>query len=140
MNDDQGGPFGAAVIDEAGHVLSISSNSVLGDKDPTAHAEMNAIREAALKKETHDLSGCILFTTAYPCAMCLGATIWSNIKTIYYGCRPEDADAIGFRDNFIYEFIEGGRQDESILKIRERNREDCLELFDEYKRKNKQLY
>ena len=105
MNKNLGGPFGAAVIDQDGNVIAIASNSVLGDHDPTAHAEINAIREAARIKGTHDLSGCIIFATGYPCPMCLSAIIWANIREVVYGCRPEDADAIGFRDDFIYHFI-----------------------------------
>ena len=140
MNKDLGGPFGAAVIDENGKLLSVTSNSVLNDHDPTAHAEMNAIREAAKKKGTHDLSHCTLITTAYPCPMCLGAIIWSNIQTVVYGCRPKDAEAIGFRDDFIYSFIKKDCQDPSVLQLSEDFRDECLSLFDEYKSKNKEIY
>ena len=101
MNQNIGGPFGALIIDKDGNILSISSNSVLKDHDPTAHAEINAIREATKKIGTHDLTGCTLYTTCYPCPMCLGAIIWSNIKKVYYGCTAKDADEIGFRDDFI---------------------------------------
>ncbi len=140
MNQDLGGPFGAAVIGPEGTVLSVASNSVLADADPSAHAEINAIRQAGKALGTHDMSGCTLYTTAYPCPMCLGATIWANIKHVIYGCRPEDADAIGFRDDFIYEFFKKDQKDESILVTKEAYREECLELFKEYKEKNKQLY
>jgi len=140
MNKNLGGPFGAAIIDKEGNIISIASNSVLSDADPSAHAEINAIRQAGKTLGTHDLSDCTLYTTAYPCPMCLGATIWANIKTVIYGCRPEDADAIGFRDDFIYEYFKKNQQDESILVTREAYREDCLTLFREYKEKNKQLY
>lgn len=140
MNQDLGGPFGAAVIDEHGHVLSVTSNSVLHDHDPTAHAEMNAIRAATKKKGTHDLSGCVLVTTAYPCPMCLGATIWANIETVIYGCRPKDAEAIGFRDDFIYDFIKKDCTDPNVLQFSEDCRSECLSLFKEYKEKNKALY
>jgi len=75
MNKNYGGPFGAAIIDEKGKVVAISSNTVLKDNDPTAHAEINAIRQATTKMKTYDLSNCILFTTAFPCPMCLGAII-----------------------------------------------------------------
>lgn len=132
MNENIGGPFGAAVIDADGTILSITSNSVLGDHDPTAHAEMNAIREACKVKGTHDLTGCVIYATGYPCPMCLSAIIWANIKTVYYGCRPSDAEEIGFRDDFIYRFIEDKRQDKDILAIEEQGREECLVLFKEY--------
>ncbi len=135
-----GGPFGAAVIDSDGTVLSITSNSVLGDNDPTAHAEVNAIREAAKKKGTYDLSGCILYSTGYPCPMCLGAIIWANIKTVYYSCEPKDAEAIGFRDQFMYDFIKDGLDNERILRLLPKGRELCLELFELYDKQNKAIY
>lgn len=140
MNQDIGGPFGALIIGPDGQLLAVSSNSVLKDHDPTAHAEMNAIREATKKLGTHDLSGCILYTTAYPCPMCLGAIIWSNIKKVYYGCSALDADKIGFRDDFIYAFIKGNAKQKDILDLEEKERELCLTLFHEYHQKAKQLY
>ncbi|MFP4477921.1 MAG: nucleoside deaminase [Candidatus Izemoplasmatales bacterium] len=140
MNKDIGGPFGALIVDQNGKILSIASNTVLGDHDPTAHAEMNAIRKATQTIHSHDLSGCTLYTTAYPCPMCLGAIIWSNIKKVYYGCLETDADAIGFRDDFIYKFIEKGRKNLEILNLEEKERNHCLSLFKEYQDKNKELY
>lgn len=140
MNANVGGPFGAAVIDEKGEILSVSSNSVLRDNDPTAHAEVNAIRAACQKKKSYDLSGCVLYTTAYPCPMCLSAIIWANIKKVYFGCRAEDAEHIGFRDDFIYRFIEKKCQDKTVLDMAELDREDCLTLFAEYQQKNKTIY
>ena len=140
MNKNLGGPFGAAIIDQDGNVISIASNSVLGDHDPTAHAEINAIREAARIKGTHDLSGCIIFATGYPCPMCLSAIIWANIKEVVYGCRPEDADAIGFRDDFIYHFIKTDMTDEFVLRLTEEGRQECLELFREYAEQEREIY
>lgn len=140
MNKNMGGPFGAAVIDKEGNLLSVASNTVLGDHDPTAHAEINAIREAAKVKGTHDLSGCIIYATGYPCPMCLSAIIWANIKEVVYGCRPEDADEIGFRDDFIYHFIKKDMSDETVLKFKEEGREDCLLLFREYAEQGKAIY
>lgn len=140
MNQNLGGPFGAAVIDKDGTILSVTSNSVLGDHDPTAHAEVNAIREACKVKGSHDLTGCVIYATGYPCPMCLSAIIWANIKTVYYGCTPADAEEIGFRDDFIYNFIQDGLQDETILEIKEKNRQDCLVLFKEYQEQSKEIY
>lgn len=140
MNQNLGGPFGAAVIDKDGTILSVTSNSVLGDHDPTAHAEVNAIREACKVKGSHDLTGCVIYATGYPCPMCLSAIIWANIKTVYYGCTPADAEEIGFRDDFIYNFIQDGLQDETILKIEEKDRQDCLVLFKEYQEQSKEIY
>ncbi|MCI8632503.1 MAG: nucleoside deaminase [Lachnospiraceae bacterium] len=140
MNENIGGPFGAAIFDEHGNLIAVNSNRVLQDHDPTAHAEITAIREACKKLGTHDLSGCIMVATGYPCPMCLGAMIWANIKTCYYGCTPKDAEAIGFRDEFIYEFIKGKCSDTNVLKFEESQRENCLQLFEEYHKKEKELY
>ncbi|HHT73591.1 MAG TPA: nucleoside deaminase [Firmicutes bacterium] len=140
MRQDIGGPFGAAVIDGEGNIVCVASNSVLRDHDPTAHAEINAIRLAGQILGTHDLTGCWIYTTAYPCPMCLSAIIWANVKQVVYGCRPEDAEEIGFRDAFIYRFIEGGQQDTSVLAISEYGREQCLTLFEEYAELQKTIY
>ena len=140
MNENIGGPFGAAILDSEGKVIAVNSNRVLCDHDPTAHAEVTAIREACKKLGTHDLSGCVMYATGYPCPMCLGAMIWANIKKCYYGCKPTDAEAIGFRDDFIYRFIKDDCEDVEILEFTEEQRERCLELFSEYHEKEKELY
>ncbi len=138
-----GGPFGAAITDEEGNVIAVASNTVLGDCDPTAHAEVNAIREAARKLGTHDLSGCTIYATGHPCPMCLSAIIWANIKKAYYGSMPEDADAIGFRDDYIYDFIKENDMlhgNEQVLELESVGRQECLELFEEYSEQKRQLY
>lgn len=140
MRDNVGGPFGAAIVNSEGEVISIASNTVLKDADPTAHAEMNAIRAACKKLGTYDLSGCTLYTTGYPCPMCLSAIIWANIKTVYYGCSPYDADCIGFRDEFIYDFIESRCLDVTVLNLKEFERDKCLSLFNEYAESNGTIY
>jgi len=140
MNKNIGGPFGAVVIDEDGTILSVASNSVLRDHDPTAHAEINAIREACKVKGTHNLEGCTIYATGFPCPMCMSAIIWANIKQIIYGCRPDDAEKIGFRDDFIYNFIKYGMSDTKIITIEEEGRESCLLLFKEYQDKSKEIY
>jgi guanine deaminase len=140
MNEDIGGPFGAAIIDQDGNIVAISSNSVLRDHDASAHAEMNAIRMAGEIKGTHDLFGCTLVTTTYPCPMCLSAAIWANIKHVVYGCNPTDAECIGFRDDFIYRFIQDHQKDQNIITLNQMCREDCLPLFEEYKKKKKIIY
>ncbi len=140
MNQNIGGPFGALIVDKDLNIIAIASNSVLKDHDPTAHAEINAIRQATKKIGSHDLSGCVMYTTCYPCPMCLGAIIWSNIKKVYYGCNAMDADAIGFRDDFIYDFIRNHENNKHILDLEEKERQHCLTLFKEYHDKNKELY
>jgi len=140
MNEDKGGPFGAAVIDKEGNILSVASNSVLEDHNPTAHGEVNAIIKACKKIGSHDLRNCVLYTTAYPCPMCLGAIIWANIQKVYYGCEAKDVAEIGFRDDFIYQFIQDNMKNKEILDLEQMDREECLNLIEEYKNKEKTLY
>lgn len=97
-----GGPFGAVIVKD-GKIIAGSSNSVTLDNDPTAHAEVNAIRQACRKLDNFNLAGCVIYTSCEPCPMCLGAIYWAGIDRIYYGNTREDAAAINFADNFIYE-------------------------------------
>lgn len=140
MKAKQGGPFGATIVDAKGDIIAVASNTVLKDHDATAHAEINAIRQASQRLGTHDLSGCTLYATAYPCPMCLGAIIWANIHTVFYGARKEDADQIGFRDDYIYQFIREGMDDLQVLSIKESEREECLKLFREYQDQSGIIY
>jgi guanine deaminase len=139
MNLGLGGPFGAVIV-KNGEIIAIESNTVLENHDPTAHAEVNAIRKAGEVLHTHDLSGCELYATGYPCPMCLSAIIWANISKVYYGCTPDEAEKIGFRDDFIYRFIEEGRSDTSVTAFEQTGQEVCLELFKEYTEKGKTIY
>ncbi len=100
-----GGPFGAVIVKD-GEIVAGSSNSVTIDNDPTAHAEVNTIREACRKLRTFDLSGCIIYTSCEPCPMCLGAIYWARIGKIFYGNTRKDARDIQFADDFIYEELE----------------------------------
>lgn len=100
-----GGPFGATIVKD-GKVICVASNSVLASHDPTAHAEINAIRKACQILGTHDLTGCELYATGFPCPMCLGAIMWAGIKKVYVSGMLEDAEAIGFIDKFIYDTID----------------------------------
>lgn len=97
-----GGPFGAVVVKD-GRIVSRGSNRVTLANDPTAHAEVNAIRQAAAALGTFDLSGCELYTSCEPCPMCLGAIYWAHIDKVYYGCTKADAKEAGFDDSFIYD-------------------------------------
>ncbi|MGN1187723.1 MAG: nucleoside deaminase, partial [Lachnospiraceae bacterium] len=99
-----------------------------------------AIRKAGEVLGTHDLSGCVLYATGFPCPMCLSAIIWANIQKVYYGCTPKDAEAIGFRDDFIYRFIQNGLEESSLLDLEELDRAQCMELFEEYTQANKAIY
>lgn len=97
-----GGPFGA-VIARDGRIIATGVNRVTPDCDPTAHAEVSAIRAAAKKLGTFDLSGCEIYTSCEPCPMCLGAIYWARLDRMYYGNNKHDAAKIGFDDAFIYE-------------------------------------
>ena len=98
------GPFGA-VVSKNGKIISEAFNRVVLTSDPTAHAEILAIREAASVIKSHDLSGCTLYSSCEPCPMCLGAIYWSGIKKVVYACDRKDAEEAGFSDKLIYEEI-----------------------------------
>ena len=97
-----GGPFGAVIVKE-GKIIAEAANRVTLDNDPTAHAEVNAIRQAARSLGRFDLSGCDIYTSCEPCPMCLGAIYWAHLNHIYYGCNRRDAADAGFDDEFIYQ-------------------------------------
>lgn len=124
-----GGPFGTVIVKD-GQVVGIGHNTVLRDNDPTCHGEMMAIRDACYRLSSHDLSGCVLYTTGEPCDMCLCATLWANIDRVYYGCSIADNGRIGFRDERFDQLL-GGR-DKLTNYLVECGREECLALFDEY--------
>jgi tRNA(Arg) A34 adenosine deaminase TadA len=96
-----GGPFGAVIVMN-GEIVAEGVNRVTANNDPTAHAEVNAIRTACKKLNTFNLQGCELYTSCEPCPMCLGAIYWSHISHVYYGCNKNDAADAGFDDSFIY--------------------------------------
>lgn len=96
-----GGPFGAVIV-SGGVVVAASANMVVQQNDPTAHAEISAIRLACQKLGTYDLQGCCIYTSCEPCPMCLGAIYWAHIDTIYYANTRIDAASAGFDDDFIY--------------------------------------
>ena len=100
-----GGPFGAVIVRD-GEIVAGSANSVTRDNDPTAHAEVNTIRQACRKLGTFDLSDCVIYTSCEPCPMCLGAIYWAHISRIYYGNTKKDAADIDFADDFIYRELE----------------------------------
>lgn len=137
MNLGYGGPFGACIVKD-NKVIAVASNTVLKDYDPSAHAEVNAIRKAGQVLGTHDLSGCVLYATGQPCPMCLSAIIWANIKEVYYGTNLTDAKDIGFRDDFIYDYLKGNNAD--VLKLTNINHDECLKLFKEYESKEGTIY
>ena len=141
---NDGGPFGAVII-KNNEIVGKGNNQVVLKNDPTAHAEIVAIRDACKNLGTFDLTGCEIYTSCYPCPMCLSAIIWSNIKMVYYGNTKEDAEKIGFRDNLIYEYLEGQSKTsnkEDILKIIAMDREETIKTYESYQNKseNKTMY
>lgn len=131
ITNNHGGPFGAVIVKD-GEIIATGHNHVVANNDPTCHGEIDAIRKACTKLGTFDLTGCELYTTGYPCPMCLSAIIWANIKKVYYSCDAKDAERIGFRDDFIYQYIENMCKDTSILTLEECDKESGLTLFEEY--------
>lgn len=122
-----GGPFGAVIVKD-GEIIAASANSVVPSHDPTAHAEINAIREATRKLGTHDLSGCDIYTSCEPCPMCLGAIYWARISRLYYANSKDDAGKIGFDDSFIYSEIVRPYQQRKLSTIRMNNTK-AIEAF-----------
>ncbi len=138
MHLNDGGPFGAVITDKKGNIISIAHNTVLKEKDPTAHAEINAIRMACKKLNTYDLSDYILYTSCEPCPMCFSAIVWANIKDVYYACNRKDAASIGFRDDAIYSYLAGENKD--LLHLHPIDRENCISLFQTYQEEGGEIY
>lgn len=133
-----GGPFGACIVKD-GKIIGKGINRVIKNNDPTAHAEIIAIREACKNINSYDLSGCELYTSCYPCPMCLSAIIWANIKLVYYANTKEDAEEIGFRDDYIYDFIKSNMSNKDVLNLKELNREEAIKVFERYMDNNDKI-
>lgn len=104
VESGQGGPYGALIVKE-NKIIAASGNQVTSRLDPTAHAEVMAIRMACQAMNDFQLTGCTLYTSCEPCPMCLGAIYWARLDNVYYACSREDAAAAGFDDSFIYDEI-----------------------------------
>ena len=128
-----GGPFGAVVAKD-GEIIATGVNRVTADHDPTAHAEVNAIRAAAKKLGTFDLSGCEIYTSCEPCPMCLGAVYWARLDRMFYGNDKHDAAAAGFDDAFIYEELELKPEERRLESLRLLPRE-AVKAFEIWKAK-----
>ncbi|RZK18024.1 MAG: nucleoside deaminase [Pedobacter sp.] len=127
VTDSLGGPFGAVIVKD-GKIIAGSANKVTSTNDPTAHAEVSAIRLACEELNTFDLSGCVIYTSCEPCPMCLGAIYWSRIETIYYANTKVDAENIGFSDKFIYEELDKPMEKRS-LPVVQLMRDEAMEAF-----------
>ena len=111
--DEGGGPFGAVIVRD-GEIVATGVNRVTASNDPTAHAEVNAIRNACSKEQTFNLSGCVIYSSCEPCPMCLSALYWAGVSKIYYGCNQDDAEAINFSDSFIYRELDKPKAERMI--------------------------
>ena len=133
-----GGPFGAVIADKQFNIVSTGVNRVTANSDPTAHAEVNAIRTAASKLKTFDLAGYDIYTSCEPCPMCLGAIYWAHLDKIYFANTKDDAKRIGFDDSFIYEelALEPGKRElpsERILS------DEAIATFDAWMKKSDKI-
>ncbi len=127
VREGHGGPFGSVVV-KHGEIIGEGANRVTSSCDPTAHAEMLAIRAASAKLKNFDLSGCEIYTSCEPCPMCLSAIYWARIEKMYYGNTIVEADAIGFSDEFLYKEISlpvGERKLEATRLLKD----EALETF-----------
>lgn len=128
-----GGPFGAVIV-KGDEIVATGVNRVTSNCDPTAHAEVSAIREASRKLGTFDLSGCEIYTSCEPCPMCLGAIYWAHLDRMYYGNTKEDAKEIGFDDSFIYEELELSPSLRRLISV-PLMRDEALQAFRDWRDK-----
>ena len=133
IENDDGGPFGAVVVRE-GVVISKAHNEVLRRNDPTAHAEILAIRRASAILESFDLSTCEIYSTSEPCPMCFSAIFWARIRRLVYGTTREDVAEIGFDDSLIYDIIKGEAEAEE-MEVVSLDREGCRAVLEEWERR-----
>lgn len=137
MDSGEGGPFGAIIV-KNGKIVGRGNNKVTSTNDPTAHAEMVAIRDACKNLNSFQLDDCEIYTSCEPCPMCLAAIYWSRPKAVYYACTKEDAAMIGFDDNYIYHQIYKPieKRDLKLYKI---NSQESLEVFKNWETKEDKI-
>ena len=128
-----GGPFGAVIV-KNGEIIATGTNRVTPNNDPTAHAEVCAIRNACTKLGTFDLSGCVIYTSCEPCPMCLGAIYWAHLDKIFYGANQHDAAAVNFDDSFIYHELTLSPVERRI-QAEQHDRDIALEPFQTWRTK-----
>lgn len=133
MKCNEGGPFGAVIV-RNGEIISRAHNEVVKTNDPTAHAEVTALRKASSILGRFDLSDCEIYSSCEPCPMCFAAIHWAKIKKLYYGSTREDAANIDFDDQYIYDVINGTAK-ELHVEVIQIDREESLEPFNEWKLK-----
>ena len=139
INNNDGGPFGCVIV-KGDEIIGRGNNKVTSSNDPTAHAEVVAIRDACANLSTFQLDGCEIYTSCEPCPMCLGAIYWARPKVVYYANTREDAAEIGFDDSMIYEEMNTPVEKRKI-PILPLKREDAMKVFNAWKDKeNKTSY
>lgn len=134
MDNNEGGPFGCIIVKE-GKIVGRGNNKVTSANDPTAHAEIVAIRDACKNIGTYQLEGCEIYTSCEPCPMCLGAIYWARPSVIYYANTREDAAQIGFDDSMIYDEMKAEIGDRKIPIIN-KGREKAIEIFKNWSHKH----
>ncbi|NOQ73895.1 MAG: tRNA-specific adenosine deaminase [Crocinitomix sp.] len=134
MKNNAGGPFGAVVVKD-GKIIAEGYNLVTSKNDPTAHAEVVAIRNACDKLGSFQLTGCTLYTSCEPCPMCLGAIYWARPDKVYYACNRIDAAKIEFDDQFIYNELDVSIENRKI-EFNQVLRDEALEVFNDWAEKN----
>jgi guanine deaminase len=137
VRSGRGGPFAALVVKD-GEIIATGTNLVTASFDPTAHAEVVAIREACRELGQFQLSGCEIYTSCEPCPMCLGAIYWARPARVYFGNTASDAAAIGFDDSFIYQQLEVPLSERTIPMV-QFLREEALAAFREWERKSDRI-
>ena len=133
MNSNAGGPFGAVIVKD-GKIIGEGCNQVTSTNDPTAHAEMVAIRQACNLLNSFQLDGCELYTSCEPCPMCMAAIYWSRINVVYYSYTSKDAADIGFDDQFIYEELKKDIEEREV-EMKQYHTKNDVNVFQEWKNK-----
>jgi tRNA(Arg) A34 adenosine deaminase TadA len=139
IDSNAGGPFGCVIVKDD-KIIAEGFNRVTSTNDPTAHAEVVAIRKACRKLKSFQLDDCVIYTSCEPCPMCFGAIYWARPKMVYFACTKKDAAKINFDDQFIYDELEKKINDRDIQFVR-LMRKDALPVFDKWaKKSNKTKY
>jgi tRNA(Arg) A34 adenosine deaminase TadA len=131
-----GGPFGAVIVKDD-KIIAEANNRVVLNSDPTAHAEILAIRQAASVLQSHELDDCTLYSSCEPCPMCLGAIYWSGIKKVVYGCDRTDAESSGFSDKLIYKeiMLDPSKRKISFIRLTDAGGKEVFRKWDEFENK-----
>ena len=133
VNNNEGGPFGCVVV-KNGKIIGRGNNKVVSTNDPTAHAEIEAIRNACKHLDSFQLTDCVIYTSCEPCPMCLGAIYWARPKKVSYGCDKKDAANIGFDDEFIYKEMQMPN-DKKMIPFEQLGKEEAMIAFENWNEK-----